>query len=237
MGKDMFIYVVVLLALLVFAALAAISVHSNGLAAGRANRISVTASGTVSNVSAEALLYVTMNATGATNGAAVNNLTSTLNSFNSTISGYIGGNSSKVTTQSFQVYKLYNRSGYQATEIVQVMVPSIRNTGSVIGALSSIPNTYVTGAYPKLSDAQMSLMRKQALALALGNATSQARALIGNSAIISRNITINSYYVLPYSYGVTSSAAIPGTVTVTPQFYGGTNRVTESITVVFTYQN
>ena len=237
MGKDIFIYVVVLLALLVFAALAAISLHSSGLTAGRANSLSVTASGTVSNVSAESLLYVTMNATGATNGAAVSNLTSALNSFNSTISGYIGGNLSKITTQSFQVYKLYNRSGYQATEMVQVIVPDIHNTGSAIGALSSIPNVYVTGAYPRLSDAQMSMMRKQALALALGNATSQARALIGDSAIISRNITINSYYVLPYAYGVTTSSAIPGSVTVTPQFYGGTNRVTESITVVFTYQN
>ena len=233
----MFIYVVVLLALLVFAGLAAISVHSNGLEAGRPNSLSVTASGTVSNVSAEALLYVTMNATGATNGAAVSNLTSTLNSFNSTISGYIDGNLSKMTTQSFQVYKLYNRSGYQATETVQVIVPSIRNTGAAIGAVSAIPNVYVTGAYPRLSDAQLSMMRKQALALALSNATSQARSLIGNSAIISRNITINSYNVFPYAYGVTSSAAIPGSVTVTPQFYGGTNKVTESITVVFTYQN
>ena len=234
MGKDMFLYVVVLLALLVFASFAAISVHSSGLSAGRVNSLTITATGTASNASSSALLYVTVNATGATNGNAVKNITATLNAFNSTIFKYVDGNLSSITTESFQVYKLYNTSGYQATEIMRVEIPEIKNVSPAIGAISSIPSVYVTGATPTLSNKQMSIMRKQALAYALANATSQASSLIGNRPIISSNITVNSYYVIPYAYGVTTSTS---SAAANPQFYGGTNKVTESITVVFKYGN
>ena len=255
MGKDTIYYVVVVLALIAFAAAIVFgfrfmpqgSTNHNTNNTGT-NKITILASGTVSNISTQAYMYVIINGTGATNHLAVQNISANLKKFNSTIYKYLNGNLSKITTNYFNVYKLYNATtGYQAEEGLTVTIPSISNVSSLIDALSNITGVFVTGASPTLSNRQISMMREQALSLAMANATSQAQALIGtNNTVYSTNITVNNYYIFPYrTYGAASEAvsAGSGTVqpiymtnfTITPQFYGGTNKVTESVTVVFTY--
>lgn len=245
MKNDAFIYVIVAVAFIIFVAAVAFGL-SGGLGSGQGmmgqkSTITITASGTVSNESSQAYMYVLVNGTGATNHLAVQNVSSTLAQFNSTILKYLNGNMSEITTTYFNVYKIYNKSAYEADESMTVTMPNIGNVSPAISELSNINDVYVTGASPALSDSQVSAMRIQALALAMANATAQARAVIGkNSTIYATNISIDNYYVFPYRlYGteVTAAtpAALPSNFTITPEFYGGTNQVTESVTVIFTY--
>lgn len=206
------------------------------------NFVTISASGTVSNKSTEALVYVTINGSGPTNNQAVQNISATTKEFNSTIYPYINGNLSQISTSYFNVYKVYNRSVYTAEESITVTIPNINNVSAVIGALSAIPNLYLSAASTQLTNAQISIMRVQALKLAMANATQQAQAVIGNGKITATNITVNNYYFYPYRYAL--GTAIPAsdsgyttTVTIPPQFYGGTSQVTESVTVVFRYNS
>lgn len=207
----------------------------------RLNSLVISASGTVTNKSTQATVYVDINGTGQTNQLAVQNLSNTLQSFNSTALKYINGNLSRISTSYFNTNKLYNKSGYEAQESLSVIIPNVNNVSSFIGAISTIPNAYVVGAASTLSAAQISSMRTSALTLALANATSQAQALVGkNNTIYSTNISVNSYNVYPFSYAVgavggggANAAATPITTTITPQFYGSTGQVTESVSVTF----
>jgi len=242
--------VLVILSILIFASLVTLTYEASRMQVPPAgsttvpnrNVISISASGTVYNSSSQGELSVDVNGTGLTNAAAVQNVSNALSLFNSTILKYVNGNLSQISTTYFNVYKLYNVSGYQATEGLTVMIPNIKNVSGAIGALSAIPNVYVTYATPSLSNSQISKMRVTALSLALSNATSQAHALIGNDTIYATNISINNYYVYPFTYGLASppvESASGGisrsNISITPQFYGGLNKVTESITVTFSY--
>jgi uncharacterized protein YggE len=244
MKNEKVLYAIVIVALILFAALVAFTIGNRGNTGGitppQTSTLTITASGVVSNKSSQASLYVIVNGTGPTNNAAVQNVSATLQQFNITIYGYVNGNLSMISTNYFNVYKLYNKTGYEALESLYVIIPNIDNVSSAIGALSSIPNVYVTGATPMLSSAQVSAMRVAALSLALSNATAQAQALIGkNNTIYATNISINNYYVYPYVYslGTSSVVAAPSQInrTIPTEFYGGTNKVTESITVTFIY--
>ncbi len=232
---------VIIIALIIFFGFAVLSLKSQGSGSQgsgtKMNALTISASGTVANTTSQAVLYASINGTGQTNQLAVENLSGTLNEFNSTILKYVNGNASRISTSYFNVYKIYNKSGYSASESVDIIIPNISNVSKAIGALSSIPNVYVTDTISQLSGTQIGAMRTRALSLALANATAQADALIGNnSTVYSTNITINSYYVYPYSYSSGAGAVPAGiTTTVPPQYYGGSSTVTESITVVFIY--
>lgn len=246
MDDDFILYIIVLVAVIIFSALIAFSFESTGsntntgTRSGNSttslNQLTITASGSVSNASTQALLYVSINGTGPTTQAATQNLSSTLNRFNSTIAPFINGNLSKITTSNYNTYKVFNSTIFQAQESLMVSLPNIANTTAAIGAVASIPNVYVSEAAPELSNAQIKGMRIQALQLALSNATSQADALIGpNDTIYATNISVNNYVVYPFAYA-TAQASGPGTSpAITPKFYGGTNQVTESVSVVFSW--
>lgn len=251
MENELALYVIVVIGLLLFAGLLFVSFNSNrtnytgpgGNTPLVTNTISISATGTAYNTSSQSQLYVTVNATGITANATVQNLTKTLNSFNSTILPYVNHNLSDITTQYFNVYKLYNQTGYEATESLTVTIPNISNTSAALGALSALNGVYVSEASPQLSTYQISELRTKALSLALVNATSQAYALIGNSSTIyATNISVNTYRVFPFPVvaegGAAGGASAPALQnnTFSPQFYGGRSSVTESITVVFTYK-
>jgi uncharacterized protein YggE len=246
MANEKAVYLVAIVAFLAFAIIIALTrtnmnvVHNTNtttIPTVKSNFLSISASGTIENKSTQAQLYLVINGTGPTSSIAVQNLSNTLSQFNNTISKYINGNTSDIKTEYLNTFKIYNNSGYEAQEQLYVVIPNIGNTSTVIAALSSIPNVYVNGASPMLSDAQISSMRLQALTLALSNATEQARALIGSSQIISTNITVNNYQVVyPFPYANASISNVPSNNTnLTTQFYGGTNKVTESIVVQFSY--
>jgi len=206
------------------------------------NMIVVTASGTATNTTTQASLYVIINGTGATNQQAVQNVSNTLTIFNSTIFRFLNGNMSNVATTYFNVYKIYNKSRYIASESVSVILPNINNVSNAVNSLSAIPNVYVTYATPQLSPAQINIMRPQALSLAMLNATAQANAVLGNAyTITATNITINAYYSYPYPIrGGACSADLCTAINnkasnIGPQFFGGQGKVTQSVTVVFYY--
>lgn len=243
MKNEIALYAIALFGVIVFGALVYLNLqagpqHVTTTTNNTLSSIIITASGAASNKTTEAQIYLTINATGATNAAAVQNISSTVNTFNSTVSKYVNYNMSRISTDYFNVYKNYNQTGYTATESLSVVIPSISNASSVILALSSIPNVYVQNVQSALSPSQITSLRSIALSAALANATSQARALIGNNTIYSTNITVNSYYFYPrvyYTSGVSSgggSVKLPLNSTI---FYGGRNSVTEQLTVTFIY--
>jgi len=207
------------------------------------NYLTISASGTVSNRSTEGIIDAMINGTGRTNEAAVQNISATLLQFNKTIYQYVNGNLSDISTNYFNVYKAYNSSNYTAMEDIEVTIPSINNVSAALGALSAIPNVYPSAISTQLTNNQISAMRVKALSLAMQNATEQARAVIGNGTITATNISVNNYYFYPYRYGLGAVPAASGaggsyttTVTIPPQFYGGTSQITESVTVVFSYR-
>jgi uncharacterized protein YggE len=243
MKSEPILYVIVILALIVFAVLVVATFkwgHTGTPIPTNSSMLVITASGTVFNKSSQGTIYLSINGTGATNQQAVQNISATLQKFNSTILKYVNSNLSQISTSYFNVYKLYNKSGYEAMESLSVTIPNINNVSPAIGAISNISNVFVNDAQPKLSDAQTSAMRVKALTFALANATSQARALIGNKTIYTTNISVNNFYVYPFKYGTAVAAggqSVPqaSNTTITPQFYGGLNQVTESVTVTFYY--
>lgn len=238
--------VLIVIAAMLFLVFASGSTHggywgSNGTSKMRT--VTISATGFASATPSEADMSLVVNATGKTTQEAVQNITAALGAFNSTIGSYIGKNFSLVTTTYFNLYPriIYNysngtytshKSGYIATENLLVKLPDVNSVGSAIWALSNIPNIYVSSVSRGLSDAQIGSMRSEALSNALANATSQAIALVGADNLTTESISISNYYVYPYY----ASAAPKGlNATAVPQYYGGMNQVTESITVTFSY--
>lgn len=204
------------------------------------------ASGTASAQPVTGVLYLTVKGMGRTTYAATLNLTSSLAQVNSTLSKYINGNLSNVQTT---YYNVYNQTSYYypvpagtyngtiAEEGLTVNIPNIKNLSGAIGGLSLINNTLVTSASASLSDEQTTALRAQAFSNAIKNATTQAEILTGNASLTTQNITVNSYffYPIPYAVGTANSGSLSGSTAVNPAFYSGTDSVTESITVVFSY--
>ena len=246
MENNYLAYAVAMVAIIVFGVLIVTSFMSSGMNnyynQNTTNLLAITASGSASYNSSQVQLYVTINGTGNTSRAAVQNISLTLNKFNSTIYNYVEGNLSRISTNNFNVYHIYNKSSFEAQEYLTILIPKLGNVSNAIAALSNITNVYVTGATPMLSDSQTSQLRSIALANALQNATAQAHALLGNKTIYTTDITVNNYYVYPMYYsgmgssvnGYPTNKAGNSTV-MPPNFYGGTNKVTESITVDFYY--
>ena len=199
--------------------------------ANRVNYIMVSASGFASSRPSQAVVSLTINGSGATTAIATTNISVTLNALNSSLEKYVNGNTTLIKTLSYSLYKVYNESVYTAVESLQVKIPNIQNVSPLLGEISLVPNVYVSDVSATLSDLQVTLLRNLALQNALANATAQAQALAGNKILTMHNITVNSYYVYPYSMG--ASAALKSDVT--PAFFGGENKVAESITTSFSY--
>jgi uncharacterized protein YggE len=195
------------------------------------NYIMISASGFASSRPSQAIVSLNINGSGATTAMATANISVTLNVLNSSLEKYINGNTTLIKTLSYSLYKVYNESVYTAVESLQVKIPNIQNVSPLLGDISSVPNVYVSDVSAVLSDSQATALRSQALQNALANATAQAQALAGNKILTLHNITVNSYYIYPYSLG--ASAALRSDVT--PAFFGGENKVVESITTSFSY--
>ena len=272
MEERFVLYLIVLFAVLVFVALIALSFGAyrsgNGLAnsgfGSATSVITLSATGSASAKPTQAEVSISVNGTGLTTSSAVQNMSATLNRFNSTIYKFLNGNMSLMETTYYSVYKPYsycpilpqrerlnvspalypvicakNSTGYTAAEDISVTLPSIDNTSAFLGAIAAIPNVYVASVSPALSSSQAASLRSAALTDALSNATSQADALLGPNAVIySRNISVNSYYSYPYGAYANSgslSAGGGGNTTIGPQFYTGISQETESVSVVFHY--
>jgi len=216
--------------------------------------ITISATGTATAKPTMGTMYLTVRGDGKTGAAATANLSTVLGIVNSTLYGYVNGNLSMIQTTYYNLYNQtvnyppgvaepiypytgYSYNGFVAEEDLSVTVPNIQNVSGAIGALSQINGVEITGASASLSDAQITTLRSRAFSEAISNATSQAEALTGNATLSEQNITVNTYgfYPIAYSTGVAAGAAITPNTTANPEFYAGTDSVTGSVTVVFTY--
>ena len=213
--------------------------------------ITVSATGTASATPTEGTLYLSVQGNGKTAAAATHNLSVALNQMNSTLIKYINGNLSLIKTTYYNLYNQTNNypcysnlacptyispNGFVASEQLTVTIPNTQNVSKAIGALAAVNGVQVTSASATLSDAQITALRTTAFENALKNATSQASALTGNASLSEQNITVNNYYFYPVAYALGTSSSGTATVNSTnPSFYSGTDSVTESINVVFSY--
>jgi uncharacterized protein YggE len=223
--------VMILMAVLGIALLASLLVRPMQFSTG--HTITVTASGIAKAVPDEVQVSMYANGTGASAGSAAANLSSTLTALNSTLTGYVNGNYSNITTESYTLTRINASMPYVATEYLQVTVNANR-ISSLLGELSNMSNVYIDGEYTGISPAQANNLKSEALADAISNATSQARAIAGqNSELTPINITINTYSVYPI-YANGRGVSMPSAST-NLAFYTGTYEVSGTVTVIFSY--
>jgi uncharacterized protein YggE len=210
--------------------------------------------GTAKGSAIKATLSIEIQGLGKTANAATANLSSELNQTNATLSKYVNGNTSLIQTSYYSLnnqtsyyypMEAYSYNGYVAQESLTVTIPSVKNVSSALGALSAINGISIYGATPILSDSQLSSLRLSALSDAMSNATAQADALLPGKNLTVSNITVNYFnypIVLPYATGAGSStggpvlSSAPVGKTPSPIFFNGTETVTESVAVVFSYR-
>lgn len=229
MRNETLSFLIAAFAILVIASVLALGVlYPNGLGGGRGKSyISVSATGSAYGTPQLATLYVIMNGSGATTAIASSNLSLTLSEFNNSISKYVSGNLSKVTTQSYTLLR-YNQT-YVATEMVSVALPDMSNVSPAIGDLSQIKNVYISRVSSRLTGQQEATLRKQALQSAMLNASEQAAALAPNKTLTILNITAAQPYIYP------NVAFASGAAYQNPLFYTGTETLTQSVYVIYSY--
>ncbi len=233
MRSDSFLFAIGVLAIVVMGSLIALVIlYPQGLhAAQTAKHISISASGIAYASPQTAMLYAMINGSGYTPAVATLNLSNTLSVFNSTILGYIGNNSSDITTQSYSLRKVYNKTAYEATEYVVVDIPNINNVSNILGLLSKVNDVYVGKVTSQLSGSQTSSMIKSALSLAVQNATAQAQAIAGNQSLSVLNVSIYSSPIYPYSAFASAIPSGNGQL-----YFNGRQGVSETVSMEFSYR-
>ncbi len=233
MRQDQFMFMIAVLAVLIMGILLALAIlyPNNTFSKGEYTTVVVSASGTSYALPENAVLYVTMNGTGKTAAIAAANLSLTLSQFNYTVLKYTNNDSGEISTLSYSLHKQYNGTGYVAEESLSVYLPSIDTVNQLLSTLSFIKNVYIDQISAQLSQQQVSEMTKNALTIALQNATSQAEILSNNSTLSLKNITVSEQYrIYPY---VASTSNLGGE---NQFFFEGRQGVTESVTAVFNYR-
>ncbi len=233
MKTETYLVVIAALAILVMgAALAMEAVYQHGTAGSTTQPvyITVSAQGFSYGSPTQALLYLSLNGSGPTPTIATSNASLTVQKLNYSILRFMDGNASMMKTLSYSLFKEANSSQYEVVERLRAKIPDIENASAAIDAISAFGNVYIDSVSAVLSDSQISVMRNHALADALSNATSQARALAGNATVRVRNITVNSYSVFPYAFSGSTGIEAKSPAGM---IYAGQDQVSESITVTF----
>lgn len=217
--------------------------NSTGSLDANIGYLTVTATGDSQAQVTKASIDTEFQGRGLTAAAATANLSSELNDANAILSRYINGNMSLIQTN---YYNLYNQSGYYYTsyngyvamEDLSMTIPNVGNVSSVLGSLSAVNGISINDVSGVLTNAQISALRLTALTSAVENATAQARALLPGRNLSVSNITVGyryPIYPVPLVSGVASSSAANSSEAASPQYFNGTESVTESVTVTFAY--
>ncbi len=203
--------------------------------------VSITATGYAKSTPSQATINLAVQGRGQSALLATANLTAGLAAANAILQKYVNQNTSLITTG---YYSLYNQSGYYYTgyngyvaqESLTATIPSAGNLSAALGALSSVNGISVSGVFADLSSLQLSSLRDAALKDALANATAQATALFPSKNLTIRNVTVG-YYRGPvlYPLGISTVSTPQPAATPSPAFFTGTETVSESITVIFSY--
>ena len=200
--------------------------------------ITVSASGYASVHPSEGVVNLYITGSGPSSEEALSNLSVSLSMMNSSISEYIGGNTSNINTKGYQLYKEYNKTLYVARETVEITIPNATNMGSVLGVLSKINTVGVSSAMFEPSYGQIRNLTKAALEDAMQNATYQASVLADGAQVSPVNIT-SAYSYPPYPLlasaspsGTSYASPYPNTTLIFPSLYA----LKEEISATFSYQ-
>ncbi|MHB1830101.1 MAG: SIMPL domain-containing protein [Candidatus Micrarchaeaceae archaeon] len=230
----------IILALIAILAMASVLMagvlYPNGIFGSQGlTHLTVSASGVSYGYPQVATIYVKMNGTGNNAAIAAANLSLTLSQFNFTILKYLNNNSSRISTQSYSLQRVYNSSKYEASEMVSLSVPQVANVSAILGTLSLIQNVFVIQTSSSLSSQQSEQLIQSALGLAIQNATSQAQVAAGSNEISIKNMTVSKGYVYPMYPAAYSAGANAGSAQ-NPLFFNGREGVQEQVTVEFVYK-
>ncbi|MDE1847051.1 MAG: SIMPL domain-containing protein [Candidatus Micrarchaeota archaeon] len=243
MGKGLDISSNIALILSIIALLVALDFAIGGLPTQSQEVISATASGVAYGYPDRAVLYLTANATGSDAAGAGANLSTIVNSLNSTLSPFLNRNISLLQTQSFNLYKqqvpvcgsnstgakgpimCVNTTVFVATESIVVNLPNIRNVSAALIGISNVDGVSVQQATQSFSDQSFSQLMQQALTNAMENATDEAQVISGSSQLQILNITIQNY---PLIYAGQGAAAQTGNI-----YFPGRSGITRTVYVKF----
>ena len=208
---------------------------------GTLSMVSVSASGSAMGLPSMATVEVFVNATGNSANTATANFSSKLSTFNSTVYSYIGGNMSLIKTQYYSVAKVYSNNSlssgvYQAEEYITVTLPQISKLNSFLENVTGVPGLQVQDVSAILSVPQITQLRQQALQSAIANATSQAKAIIGNATIVNSNVSVGSYFAYPEPLFAAANGGPALAPKTSPLYYNGTSSVQEQIQATFYYR-
>lgn len=212
--------------------------------------ITVSATGSVNAVPAQAVVYLLLNATGSTSTSAISNLSAASQSLNSTLMPFLNYNSSLIQTLSYSVYAPSRCKNYTtiypyvpvyciepnatvfyvATEYIKVTLPDARGVNLALEQISGVPGLTISNVASELSTQQQASLDQQALALAMSNATSQAQIVAGTGKISLQNVTIENGYIYYPTYGVFSEKSAGST---NASFFPGTASASKTVLAVF----
>ena len=232
-GQTVLVVIAFLIAMV--AIVYALAVLQNGIGTHvKARIITVGATGYASAYPGEADIFLLVNGTGASTQVAVQNMSTTMAALNNTLQPYISRNVSNMKTISYAVSKPVNSTLYVASEGLEVTVPGIANATSALLASTSMANVYVSGVQAALTPAQTSVLRVEAVQLALQNATAQALAV--SKSISLQNVSISGFYIHPFAE-LTGAELAAGAApsSINSLFYGGLVGVTVSVSAQFAY--
>ncbi len=214
-----------------------------------ANTITVTASGSVTAVPAEAQLSIGLNSTGATAAEAVSRLSLAASALNTTLLPLLNGNVSDIQTQSYSVFvppRCSNSSTYYgqanciqanapiyyvAQESLSITLPNVNNVTAALSGASLVSGVSISGVSARLSAQQQAGMMQQALSMALDNATSQAQAVADGAQVEVQSITVQNGYI--FFSPASSLSALTSSAPSSQTFFPGTATVAKSVYVVF----
>jgi len=239
-GRRTYYLVALAIVAMVLVSSVALTRPPQGLSNSSSKTIQVTGTGTVSAAPDEAVLYLAVETQASTAAAATaENAVAMTSVFNALVSA--GVSNSSIQTTSYTLTPVYsnptNQSvpqsiiGYDAVNAIQVTLTNLGSVGKVLDLAISAGANQVQGITFTLSTAAMTTLEKQALQLALQDASNQATATAATLGVtIVGPISVTPGYVFqPVSYNRFSAAPAAQTP-VQP----GTLQV--SVTVQVTYQ-
>jgi len=195
--------------------------------------ITLTASGVAYGYPNQGLMYLFVNSTANNSSTALQNMESIVSRINSSVMPYLNGNASKIKTESYSLFKVYNSTNWEASEVIGVILPNVSNVNQVIGVLGKIDGVGIQSVQAQLSPSQFQSLLTLALQNAEQNATTQAQGIAGSGVPIQiQNITVEGYPIY-YPLGLSSVPAISGGGGYNSSFFAGTTAVIRSVYVTY----
>ncbi|MDE1869097.1 MAG: SIMPL domain-containing protein [Candidatus Micrarchaeota archaeon] len=200
------------------------------------NSIIISRLGGTARLIPNGIAFITINASGTTPQLATASLNSSLEALNDTISGYINGNPSLISTSDYRVKFYQSSTGPQfyALEGIAVTVPNINNVSAVIGSVPNAQNAYITGVGTGYTGPQAALVQQELTNL-ISNATQTAEYLAGTNKLYLTSVTVQQPSQAPQVY--LNSTTRPGSISINSRIYNQTVFSNSVVAATFEYSN